>query len=276
MITNTPLDVRSIIVGKFRRDLVGPDISPADADIACERQSENPSRWYLTGFLAPIADALTQEAPSKEEDNPSAQEEMETFTAVQDEPGAGGAAGDDDPPEAPNSKRRFLPSSVGLTVLLPPDVAEIEARVSWGDYLTEPRLPESMLLPEEEELSDADPKAPKPQKVDWIRAPRERVVPVPVPDGRAEDPVVVPESAAEQRSGGSLVLETHARKFSFATPEGTEQVTALTVFLVNKRAEVRRRYADVSLVFQARLELVCMKGFKARRDLSGFNSDDPD
>ena len=42
---------------------------------------------------------------------------------------------------APNAKRRFLPSSIGLTVLLPPDVREIEARVCWGDYRTEPPLP---------------------------------------------------------------------------------------------------------------------------------------
>src|SRR5262245_37541300 len=103
MTTNTPLDVRSIIVGKFRRDLVGPGHDPADADIARERLNENPSRWYLTGFLAPIADPLTQETPSKEEDNPSAQEDNENFLTQPNEAGAGGAAGDDDPPEAPSS-----------------------------------------------------------------------------------------------------------------------------------------------------------------------------
>ena len=276
MTTDTALDIRSIIVGKFRRDLVGPGPDPVDADIARERLSENPSRWYLTGFLAPIADPLTLETPSAEEDTPSAQEEVETFTAEQEEAGAGGAVGDDDPPEAPNSKRRFLPSSIGLTVLLPPNVTEIEARISWGDYLTEPRLPESVLIPEDEQASDADPKSPKAQKVEWIRVPHEQVVRVTVPDGRAEEPVIVPDSAAAQRSGGYLVLETHARKFSFVTPDGTEQVTALTVFLVNRRATVRRPYADVSFVFQARLELACKEGFKARRDFSGFNSDDPD
>lgn len=276
MTTDTPLEIRSIIVGKFRRDLVGPGLDPVDADIARERLSENPSRWYLTGFLAPIADPLTQETSSAEENAPSAQEEVETFTAEQEEAGAGGAAGDDDPPESPNSKRRFLPSSIGLTVLLPPDVSEIEARISWGDYLTEPRLPEFALISEDEQQSDAESKSSKAQRVEWIRVPREQVVRVTVPDGRAEEPVIVPDSAAAQRSGGYLALETHARRFSFVTPDGTEQVTALTVFLVNRRASVRRRYADVSFVFQARLELVCKKGFKARRDLSGFNSDDPD
>ena len=58
--------------------------------------------------------------------------------------GAGGEAGDDEPPETPNTKRRFHPSSIGLTVLLPPDVRAIEARVCWGDYRTEPPLSEEL------------------------------------------------------------------------------------------------------------------------------------
>src|SRR5262249_15333120 len=70
--------------------------------------------------------------------------------------------------------------------------------------------------------------------------------------------------------------ETHARLFDFATPDGSEKVRALTVFLVNRRAQVHRYYADVSYVFQARLELICAQGFCARRDLSGYKSNDVD
>ena len=88
--------------------------------------------------------------------------------------------------------------------------------------------------------------------------------------------IVVPESAAPQRSGGGLVLETHARLFTYPTPNGNEQVRALTVFLVNRRSAVHRFYADVSFVFQARLELACTQGFRPRRDLSGYNSGDLD
>src|SRR5690349_13908409 len=138
----TPLDVRSSIVEKFRRDLVGPDPEPKDADLARERLDVNPSRWYLTGFLAPLEDSSTMEGARDDEDDPSRQEEQENDAGESDEAGAGGAAGDADLPEVPNSKRRFLPSSIGLTVLLPPDVKEIEAKISWGDYRTEPPLPE--------------------------------------------------------------------------------------------------------------------------------------
>ncbi len=268
------VDVRSSIVNTFRRDLVGP--GPQDADLARERLNENPSRWYLTGFLAPADDPLAQKGARGAEDDPSTQEEMETDVEEPDDTGAGGAAGDTEPPEAPTTKRRFLPSSIGLTVLLPPEVKEIEARICWGDYQTEPPLPEIILLPDEADDKDEDGKPKKKRPlVDWVRTPRQESVRVVVPEGRG-DQIVVPESAAPQRSGGGLVLETHARLFTYPTPNGNEQVRALTVFLVNRRSAVHRFYADVSFVFQARLELACTQGFRPRRDLSGYNSGDFD
>ena len=154
-------------------------------------------------------------------------------------------------PDAPSTKRRFLPSSIGLTVLLPPEVKEIEARISWGDYHTEPPLPEDVLIPADAGEKDEDGKE-KPKKrpmVDWVRKPQERMVRLAVSDDGRGEPVVVPESAAPQRPGGGLVLETHARLFTYATPDGSEQVRALTVFLVNRRAPVHRFYADVAFVF---------------------------
>lgn len=130
------VDIRAQIVDVFRRDLIGP--GSQDSDLATERLNESPSRWYLTGFLAPAEDPLGLEGVDDEGD-PSAQEEMEIDVEEPDADGAGGAAGDNEEPETPNARRRFLPSSIGLTVLLDPDVTEIEARVSWGDYQTEPR-----------------------------------------------------------------------------------------------------------------------------------------
>lgn len=272
----TSVDIRAQIVNAFRRDLIGPGAQ--DADLATERLNESPSRWYLTGFLAPAEDPLGLEGVDDESD-PSAQEEMEIDVEEPDADGAGGAAGDNEEPEAPNARRRFLPSSIGLTVLLDPDVTEIEARISWGDYQTEPRLPEDILLPEpppDEAGTDGKPKRVERPIVDWVRTPKERVVRVPVRDGRGV-PIIVPESAAEQRRGGGLTLETHSRLFSYATPDGkTERVRALTVFLVNRRATVHRFYADVSYAFQARLELVCETGFEPRRDLSSYRAQDWD
>ena len=127
-------------------------------------------------------------------------------------------------------------------------MTEIEAVVSWGDYCTEPPLPESVLLPDDD-FAASDAKAPKRPKVDWVRAPQQQTVRILVPDGRGQQ-IVVPESAAAQRKGGGLVLEAHARLFTYETPNGNEQVRALTVFLVNRRAAVHRRYADAALSFK--------------------------
>ncbi|MDR3488422.1 MAG: DISARM system helicase DrmA [Bradyrhizobium sp.] len=270
------VDVRAHVVRVFGRDLIGP--GPQDADLANERLNESPSRWYLAGFLAPADDPLTLEGNDDESD-PSAQEEMEIDVEEPDADGVGGAATDNEEPEAPNARRRFLPSSIGLTVLLDPSVTSIEARISWGDYTTEPPLPETILLPEplpDELGADGRPKRVERPQVDWVRSSKQRVVRLSVKDGRG-GPLVIPESAAEQRRGGGLVLETHSRVFSYETPDGTiERVRALTVFLVNRRAIVHRFYADVSYAFQACLELVCEQGFRPRRDLSGYRAQDLD
>jgi len=42
--------------------------------------------------------------------------------------------------------------------------------------------------------------------------------------------VVIPESAAPQFKGGGLTLETHARLFTYRTPDGDEHARALTSF----------------------------------------------
>jgi len=151
------VDIRAHIVDVFRRDLIGP--GPQDADLANERLNESPARWYLAGFLAPAEDPLALDGMMTRTIRPPRKKWNRRR-------GAGcrwrwRCATDNEEPEAPNARRRFLPSSVGLTVLLDPDVTSIEARVSWGDYRTEPPLPEAILLPEplpEEIGEDGKPK----------------------------------------------------------------------------------------------------------------------
>ena len=282
----TSSEIRRGIVNAFRRDLIGPlpvGVEPADADLERERLSDRdrPSRWYLAGFIAPTDDPMALDAAEDEIVDPNAQEELDPETDTPDPAGAGGAAGDNETPDAPNTSRRFLPSSIGLTVLLDPDVTEIEANVSWGDYRTEPPLPESVLMGESEpEETSADGKRKRKARVavEWVRIPKARTEPIRLTtEGRA-NPIVVRESAAEQRRGGGLQLESHSRIFDYVTPDGTrERVRALTVFLVNRRAIVpQSSYADISFAFQARLELVCPSGFQPRRDLSGMKTKDGD
>jgi hypothetical protein len=272
-------DIRARIVRTFRRDLVGPlpaTVDPGDADLARERLNESPSRWYLVGYLAPADDA-------PEADDPAMAEERENQADLVGGASTGGAAGDDEPPEPAAARRRLLPSSIGITVLLPPEVTKIEARIDWGDYRTEPRLDAALFLPDEtaddgisEGEGDGRPKRrEKLPDVDWVRLPRTATLTLPVADDRRK--IVVPDSAAEQRPGGALEIEMHGRLFDYAGPDGGRvRVRALTVFLVNRRAKVQRRYADVGFVFQARLELTCAEGFLPRHDVSTYGAAEED
>ena len=191
------------------------------------------------------------EAEENEQPELVAVEEAEIDVSESEGDGAGGAAGDQDQPETPNTARRFLPSSIGLTVLLPPGVAELEALITWGDYRTEPPLPESVLSGEEEtrELGeDGKPIRRKRPNFDWVRVPKERSVKLRIVEGRGP-PTIIPESGCEQRPGGGLQLETHARTFTYKRADGTmETVRAVTVFLVNRRNTAHRYHADVSYV----------------------------
>jgi hypothetical protein len=261
-------EVRARIVDAFRRDLVGPGPGPDDADLASERLTEAPSRWHLTGFIAPASDA-----PEAEEDDPSAQEEIELAAEEPDNAGAGGAAGDQGLPEPPITRRRIQPSSIGLTVLLPTNVKDIEAIITWGDYRTEPPLPPDLLTPPDDGKSSTDRR--KAPEVEWVRTPQERSARIPLNEHRVTVPV--PDSATPQLGGGRLELDVLAREYAYDTPNGTRQhVRAVTVFLVNRRALSRKRYEDLSYAFQARVELHCPEGIRPRHDLSGYRLDDED
>jgi hypothetical protein len=268
----TSLDVRSQLLEDFRRDLIGP--GPGDADLARERLAETPpSRWYLAGFIAPVE---TEDAT--DDTDPSTQDEADLDIEPADRADAEAKAADDEEPEAPNSHRRLFPSSVGLTVFVDQAAERIDVEVSWGDYRTEPPLPEALLEPDPPSgaAGGDDAKRPDRPRVDWVRAPKTRSLSLPIEDGRGRE-TIVPESAAEQYPTGGLVVETHARLFTYRKPDGsTETVRALTVFLVNKRKRPHRFYADVSYAFQARLDILAEDGFKARRDISTYASEDWD
>ena len=261
------VDVRREIVNAFRRDLVGPGPGHEDADLANERLSEAPSRWYLTGFIASAS-----ESPESSKDDPGTQNEMELGAEEPPTAGAGGAAGDQELPDAPAARNRFHPSSIGLTVLLPPGVQEVEAVITWGDYRTEPPLPPELLTPPDDASVPDRRKAPA---VEWVRKPQARTVSIRLNQTRQTLPV--PDSTTPQRGGGRLELDVLAREYTFDTPTGARQtVRAVTVFLVNRRAVSRRRYGDLSYAFQARIELRCPEGIVARHDLSGYRLDDED
>jgi hypothetical protein len=265
------VEVRARIVELLRRDLIGPlpaGVAQRDADLQHERLREQPSWWYLTGYLAPIEDLGDERLVSDAEIQEEAETEVGDLIEDEGEEVVGSSAADDNqPPEMPVTRRRFAPSSIGLTVLVPGTVRAVTVVVTWGDYTTEPPL-STMQLTEE---------GPTGPEVEWLRQPRAATVELAVPDTGKGRPVVVPDSAAPGLPGGALELVAHARPFTLEPPgEAPREVRALSVFVVNRRKAARRRYADVAYAFQARLEIRCEAGLVPRHDLSAWRSDDED
>ena len=111
----TSSDVRDKLVEALVLDLIGPI---QDASRSDERLDQSPSRWYLTGFLVPRA-RPSMDVPKDEEDD-----EDNLFGPDDDpidEPTADTLPIDDSDKAAVvvTSKRQVLPSSMGLSLLVP-------------------------------------------------------------------------------------------------------------------------------------------------------------
>src|SRR5262245_47816414 len=113
----TSAEIRERLATELRLDLIGP--SHDDAGLADEILPDPPSRWYLTGFLVPV------EAPVRQKSR-DPQEEMDTAE--------GGGADDDETPERGPSRSRYLPSSIGLSLLVAPGAETLRVTARWGDY----------------------------------------------------------------------------------------------------------------------------------------------
>src|SRR5215469_9042271 len=115
----TSVEVRSRLVDALRLDLIGPSDTLGDAK---EILPQAPSRWYLSGFLVPLgAD------PNQRTDEDSADDLDQAG-----EPGGG--LDDDEQPERPAARQRYMPSSIGASLLVPAAAKQITVKASWGDY----------------------------------------------------------------------------------------------------------------------------------------------
>jgi hypothetical protein len=250
----------------LQRDLIGP--GPDDTDIARERLKNNPSRWYLTGFLAPALEGTSEGTESiEDEGDPLFSEEPsdpETGTG-------GGRAADDAPDDEPSARKSRVPSSCGITVLVDASVREVEVALSWGDYVTVPPLPDEVFIDEKAQYD------PSYRNVQWQRVPGKETLSLPVPENGRGRPVLIPGSAGAQRPGGALYVLAHARPYLLDQPDGTKRhVKALTVMVINRRNNTRRRFSDVTFAFQMRLEVRCAFGLYPRANVTGYASSDAD
>ena len=172
-----------------------PDLDP---DLAREELPEKPSRWYLTGFIAPPLTHPLARDPEGEEAAERADDDLLAHETLEDAGSAGSSSDDAEAADQPAAPRNFLPSSIGLTVLLRPEVRQVEVRITWGDYRIEPKPHDALLLPEVEAPEGEKPNPP--ENPSWARVPREVRLLLDVTEDRRG--VVVPESAAPQRPGG--------------------------------------------------------------------------
>src|SRR5256885_1384351 len=86
------VEVRSKMVDALKLDLVGPSDNLGNRE---EVLPQPPSRWYLSGFLAPIGAERDQRTD-------------ETATEDLDQPGEAGGTDDDVTPERPAARQRNL------------------------------------------------------------------------------------------------------------------------------------------------------------------------
>ncbi len=237
----TSADVRSQLIDALRLDLVGPRPGePAHARYAEEVLPIAPSNWYLTGFLVPY------EAPTEQRSDPDSDDELDQASRL-------GAGDDENTPEQASARKAFFPSSIGLSVLVSQDTAQLQVKVAWGDY--------APVVPGEDEARG------RKKRGHWQRRARESEVVVDLDESDEPSRVELPGSGGLQ-----IVLSVHAESPDGLLP-GTRSVA---VFLVNHREAAPDATRSAAYVFQPELSLVTLHPFVARPNLRGRHSDDPD
>ena len=176
------------------------------------------------------------------------------------------------------SKRQVLPSSIGLSVLVPRACVALEVTVRWGDY--HPEYARGVGEPDSEDEAfalEVPPSTAKPKKprkiVAWSRRPHEQTVTLRL-DGTFDRPR---EQAVPNSDGLRLVwLSRPAPREALdekLVPDGAHTVN---VYLVNTRQPTTGAAKDQSTAFQAELTVTCGEGFVPRPSLSGLKSSDDD
>ncbi|HET9720617.1 MAG TPA: hypothetical protein VFP55_11100, partial [Solirubrobacteraceae bacterium] len=194
------------------------------------RVFERPSSWYLTGFLIP--QGTPEEAAG--EDDIDAGDELE-------EPQEQDTGPEEDASDRGAAKKRYFPSSIGLSTLVAAGTKALNVTLRWGDYA----------LMEREEEGDTV----------WRRSPRTAHLEVPL---IGEGPLrihPVPDWPG---------LELHVLERLVATdaldgqiPVGTRSVS---LFLLNNR-NPDGEHPDRAYVFQPEIEVASEQPFVPRPDM---------
>jgi hypothetical protein len=246
----TSTEVRSNLLQALNLDLVGPDpASPHFERYKEELLPQAPSKWYLTGFLAPYGAALEVRMPL--EDDPAGETEntFEKKEGVED--GAN--------PETTAARAVPFPSSIGLSFLLPDTVQTLAATLTWGDYYP---VEIAEYPPEPAETEEKSTK----KTYHWGRI--DQAVEMLIPLNPQENSTTLPVAGHE----GIELTVINRPVENEAFPDGTR---ALSIFLVNHRQPVKT-HKDTTYLFQAQLALHCPEGFIPRSNPNQGTETDPD
>ena len=240
--TSEPIQVRQSLLDALQIDLIGPSGALGDHR---EVLPQAPSRWYLTGFLVPT------DADEEQRFDPNSDDDMDQTPAV-------AGVDENEEPEKSAARRSYLPSSLGLSVLVPAETQELQAIVRFGEYLR---------VEQEEGSKQGAP-------VQWRRNPHEEIVSVAL--GKkvpAQGVVEVPGSR-----GVEIVWSLRGvpdGDVDGGLPKGTRS-------LVDVRGQSTQGvardedYRDEGFIFQVELEVQSDLSFIARPNLRSLESDDWD
>jgi helicase-like protein len=238
--------IRGRLVESLELDLVGPDNTHA---FAHELLPDSPTRWYLTGFLIPV------DAPEEQRYDESSNDEA-------DAGGEDGGATDDAGPLDPAATKSYLPSSMGLSLLVKETTTKLEVAVEWGDYVRDdPRHVDAQEAPTQTSKLTEGEKRPKFRR-GFRREPHVETVSINLGSIGNE----VADFAVPNSNGLELAVTLKGVLSLSLLPAGTKSVS---VFLVNKRKPDDEDYYR-SFVFQAKLVAECEEGFASRPDPRGL------
>ena len=254
--------VRHYLTDALRLDLIGPRTQ--DTALQHERLPQAPSRWYLTGFLVPTNAPDEQRAQDNDEE---LDEPTEPFHG----------SDDSSTPDRGSGRRNFLPSSMGLSILVDDDTERLDVVVSWGDYSPESNEPDEPARAQKggvaTEKGDGPDAGSLPRRFSpWIRHPREEMVTVSLSNLEPSLPVsfTVPD-------GGGLEVVCLVRPTTVRAFGGDLKVRAVSVFIVNRRLPLEDiDQQDAAFAFQVEMSVEPDRSLVPRPNLHGLDSHDWD
>jgi len=233
---SSPSELREQLIRALEADLIGP----FDPESGEEVLRLPPSRWYLTGFLAPQGG---REPIDPREQDPLGEDELGVEDDHDEE--SGGTERESEP-----KQKNRLPASMGLSVLLPPGPVSdtVRVRVRWAEY-----------EPEEREREGR-----RPDQV-W-----RRVVRPPVTVDLPLDPARIAAGVAVTADGVELAGKLETGNL----PEPGTRTLAL--FVVNRREPLVVGSQDARCLFQVEMAITCAAGIVARPNQTDGGAGDRD